>query len=143
MSGGERQRTRVGAYALATDDAGRVLLCRTAPGIVPEPVWMLPGGGLDFGESPEGAVVRELGEETGLTGEVKALLDVHDQVIERPDDAERVHAIRIIYEVDVSGGDLRDESEGSTDKCAWVTREEAAALHLSDLARRVLALNDA
>ncbi len=143
MSAAERERTRIAAYALATDQFGRILLCRTAPGIVPEPVWVLPGGGLDFGESPESAVVRELGEETGLTGEVKALLDVHDQVIERPAEAERVHAIRIIYRVDVSEGDLRDEPEGSTDTCAWVTREEAAALHLSDLARRALALLDA
>ena len=143
MSAVERERTRIAAYALATDADGRILLCRTAPGIVPEPVWVLPGGGLDFGESPERAVVRELGEETGLTGEVKALLDVHDQVIERPAEAERVHAIRIIYRVDVSGGDLRDEPEGSTDRCAWVTRQEAASLHLSDLARRALALIDA
>lgn len=143
MSAVERERTRIAAYALATDADGRILLCRTAPGIVPEPVWVLPGGGLDFGESPERAVVRELGEETGLTGEVKALLDVHDQVIERPAEAERVHAIRIIYRVDVSGGDLRDEPAGSTDRCAWVTRQEAAALHLSDLARRALALIDA
>jgi len=30
------------------------------------PVWVLPGGGIDTGESPENAVVREMEEETGL-----------------------------------------------------------------------------
>lgn len=30
------------------------------------PVWVLPGGGLDAGESPEAGAVRELKEETGL-----------------------------------------------------------------------------
>jgi 8-oxo-dGTP diphosphatase len=136
----ERERTRVAAYALTTDPAGRVLLCRTAPGVVPEPVWLLPG---EFGEAPEDAVLRELTEETGLTGEVECLLDVHDRVIERPDEAGRVHAIRIIYRVHVSGGELRDEADGSTDTCAWVDPEEAATLHLGDLARRALGLIDA
>lgn len=31
------------------------------------PVWELPGGGIDAGESPEAAVIREALEETGLT----------------------------------------------------------------------------
>lgn len=34
------------------------------------PVWVLPGGGIDPGESPEEAVCRELHEETGLDTEV-------------------------------------------------------------------------
>ena len=39
--------------------------------------WTLPGGGLDFGEDPEAGALRELGEETGLEGEVRGLLGVH------------------------------------------------------------------
>lgn len=34
------------------------------------PVWVLPGGGIEEGESPEQAVVREVEEETGLQVEI-------------------------------------------------------------------------
>jgi 8-oxo-dGTP diphosphatase len=36
--------------------------------------WGLPGGGLDYGEQPEEAVVRELFEETGMKVEIEKLL---------------------------------------------------------------------
>jgi 8-oxo-dGTP diphosphatase len=140
MTEAERGRTRVAAYALVTDDEGRVLLCRTAPGVVAEQVWLLPGGGLEFGESPEAAVVRELQEEAGLTGTVERLVDVSDRIMPNVDGADRVHAIRIVYRARITGGDLRDETDGSTDTCAWLTAEEAAQLNLSEFARRALAL---
>ena len=34
------------------------------------PVWVLPGGGIDEGESPEEAAVRETEEETGFSAEI-------------------------------------------------------------------------
>ena len=49
----DAERTRVAAYALCVDEAGRILLCRMAPSIIAGEVWTLPGGGLQFGESPE------------------------------------------------------------------------------------------
>lgn len=36
--------------------------------------WGIPGGGIDYGEQPDEAVVRELLEETGLRIEVEKLL---------------------------------------------------------------------
>lgn len=35
------------------------------------PIWVLPGGGIDQGESPEEAVIREIREETGLNATIK------------------------------------------------------------------------
>lgn len=55
---------RVGAYLAASDDRGRVLLVKMRGGpFVGE--WLLPGGGLEPGETPEDAVRREVREETG------------------------------------------------------------------------------
>jgi 8-oxo-dGTP diphosphatase len=51
---------RPSAYGLIRDGQDRLLVCRT-PRFV-----MLPGGGVDPGESPEDAMGREVAEETGL-----------------------------------------------------------------------------
>ncbi len=136
----EPDRTRVAAYALCVDEAGRILLCRMAPSIIPGDVWTLPGGGLRFGESPETAVIRELGEETGQDGQVVRLVEVSDNLLKLESRPGTVHAIRIVYEVRVSGGQLREEHEGTTDACSWLTIEEAERLNLNDLARRAIDL---
>ena len=51
---------RPGAYGVAVDAAGRLLVCLRSQGRV-----VLPGGGLAEGESPEAGVAREVAEETG------------------------------------------------------------------------------
>ncbi|MEP6638543.1 MAG: NUDIX domain-containing protein [Chloroflexota bacterium] len=136
------QRTRVAAYALVTDDAGRVLLCRIAPSVAPGEIWTLPGGGLEFGEPPRIAVLRELAEEAGYKGEIIELADVADRVLADTGRNGRLHAIRIVYRVRVVGGELRDEVDGSTDTCRWVSRAEALRLNLGSLARHALTLLD-
>ena len=134
------QRTRVAAYALSTDESGRILLCRIAPSVAAGEIWTLPGGGLEFGEPPEEAVLRELAEESGYQGEVVGLADVKDRVVTDSEGGGRMHAIRIVYRVKVTGGDLRDEIDGSTDTCAWFSLEEASRLNLGGLAKHALSL---
>ena len=133
------ERVRVAAYALCRDGDGRVLLCHIAPSVGAGDVWTLPGGGLDFGEAPGAAVLRELEEETGYIGRVARLLDVTDRMFHGVDGADRMHAIRIVYEVDIVDGELRDEPDGSTDTCRWVTVDEARSLRLGELARQTVA----
>lgn len=140
MTTGERNRTRVAAYAVCCDDDGRVLLCHIAPSVGVGDVWTLPGGGLDFGEAPEVAVLRELTEETGYLGELEGLIGVSDRVFRDVDGADRLHAIRILYRVRVVGGELRDEADGSTDTCRWYKPRQARKLRLGELARHALDL---
>ncbi|MFP5341374.1 MAG: NUDIX hydrolase [Candidatus Limnocylindria bacterium] len=135
---GSNGRTRIAAYALCRDDAGRILLCHIAPSVGVGDVWTLPGGGIEFGEAPAAAALRELAEETGLHGEIVRLLDVTDRLFESGQ-AEPLHAIRIVYRVRIVGGALRDETDGSTDAAGWFTNDEAARLRLGELSRTMLA----
>lgn len=56
--------TLLGVTAIAQDERGRVLLVRHSY----TSGWALPGGGVDHGEPPETAMIRELQEEVGLSG---------------------------------------------------------------------------
>ena len=53
---------RIGVFGILTDEEDRVLLCHRRD----YDLWNLPGGGVDPGESPWDALVREIEEETGL-----------------------------------------------------------------------------
>ena len=136
-----RDRIRVAAYALCRDEHGRILLCHIAPSVGAGDLWTLPGGGLEFGEPPIRAVVRELHEETGYLGEVVTLVDISDRLftdIVEEGVTVRMHAIRIVYEVSITGGELRDEPDGSTDTCRWLALDAAAGLRLGELARQTI-----
>ena len=131
-------RVRVAAYAMVRDERERVLLCHIHPSVGVGDVWTLPGGGLEFGESPRHAVLRELEEETGFIGEIDRLVEVDDRVFTSRNGADRMHAIRIVYDVRIVGGSLRDELDGSTDTCRWVAPEEALRMRLGELARHAV-----
>lgn len=108
---------RVAAYGLARRGE-TVLLVRVADTSGGE-LWMLPGGGIDHGETPEAAVVRELAEETGFDVVVDRLLDVGSDHRTLRDGTD-YHGVFALYDVSIIGGKARDEVAGSTDKVEWV-----------------------
>ncbi|HEU0237163.1 MAG TPA: NUDIX domain-containing protein [Candidatus Limnocylindrales bacterium] len=132
---------RVGAYALVLDD-GRLLLCRNADPGPDHGAWTLPGGGLEFGEEPAEAALRELTEETGLIGEIESLADVSSRFVARSVAfaGRPLHTIFVVYRVRIVGGSLRPEMGGSTDACAFFGVDEMAELPLMALGRAGVAL---
>ncbi|MFZ4155707.1 NUDIX domain-containing protein [Streptomyces pseudogriseolus] len=127
-----RRTLRVAAYAVVVRD-GQLLLARSRDenGVAE---WVLPGGGMEHGEDPYDTVRRELEEETGYLVEVTAFLGVDSSRrtltgrFRRPADH---HALRLIYEARVAGGELLPQSRlrstggtpieigGSTELAAW------------------------
>lgn len=113
--------TRLAAYGVITD-GDRVLLAKLR---FPEAgTWTLPGGGVEFDETVEQAVVREVREETGYESEVGELLGVRHHVVPAE---RRIHAngrpmkaVQVVFRATVVGGALRDEVDGSTDEARWL-----------------------
>ena len=68
-------RPNVGAALFGRD--GRVLVGRRADGAGGGGIWQLPQGGIDVGEEPRAAVIRELGEEIGIAPADVAIIGEH------------------------------------------------------------------
>ena len=115
-----RPRIRV-AVALCED--GKLLLVEHCKG--DRKYWLLPGGGLEWGEGLKGAASRELLEETGVEAEIGHLVMANETV--SPDGSR--HLIHLVF----SGRRMRSapvprlEEERITD-VRWVPLEEVATL---------------
>lgn len=66
-----------------------------------EPVWMPPGGGLEFGESLHGCLAREFHEETGLKVEAEEFLFLNEFI------EGSIHAVELYFKVTQTGGHLK------------------------------------
>ncbi|XVU21157.1 NUDIX domain-containing protein [Actinoplanes sp. CA-054009] len=127
-------RKRMGAGALLTDAAGRMLLVEPTY----KPYWEIPGGVVEADESPHAAVTRELEEELGLALKPGRLL-VTDWV---PPREGRTEGLMLIFD----GGILSDEQAAlirvPADELrgwAWSTEREAEQRLSGLLARRIVA----
>jgi 8-oxo-dGTP diphosphatase len=137
---------RVAAYALVLR-GGQILLTRLASRISADEKWHLPGGGLDHGENPRDALVREVREETGLDAEVgdtARVYSAHLPSLWRKGRRWDYQALRIVYDawVPVDAPEPRVvEVNGSTVDVAWhpVADVLSGALPVTDIVTESLA----
>jgi 8-oxo-dGTP diphosphatase len=100
----DRTRVRVAALILL---GGKVVLVRHRMGS--SAYHLLPGGGVNYRETLEDAVVREVREETGLEVVLGRLLFVSDTI----DPQGRRHLVNITFAAEVVGGHITDSPEDS------------------------------
>ncbi|MQA06255.1 MAG: NUDIX domain-containing protein [Streptosporangiales bacterium] len=132
------RRVRVAAYAIVIRD-GHVLLARFVDRF--DKKWTLPGGGLDHGEDPVDAVLREVTEETGYECAVDQLLGVDSLRVTEEQPPLDVHAVRIYYATHIVGGELRHEVGGSTDRAEWFELTAVPELNRGSLVDQGLRLH--
>ena len=115
------RRQRVAAYAVILRE-GRILLSRLAPYLSATERWTLPGGGIDFGEHPDDALVREVHEETGLSATVGRPLLVDSERKHATISDTDMHSVRLVYDATVAADAPEPhvvEVDGSTVDAAW------------------------
>lgn len=119
-----RKVQRVAAYAVIIRDH-HILLSRLASRLTARELWTLPGGGVEHGEDPRAAVVREVHEETGLDvdiAETARVYSFHNRNNWRHGRRVDAHAVRIVYDgwVPVDAPEPHVvEVDGSTMEAAW------------------------
>ena len=93
----------LGVAARAIRD-GKILLVKEAKGSFVD-CWGLPKGGVDSGESPETAVIRELIEETGISGSIIGLSAVRSTL------SKNIPAVFLCYDVNVDSLETSNTSD--------------------------------
>jgi ADP-ribose pyrophosphatase YjhB (NUDIX family) len=119
--------------ALIRDESGRMLLFKTAKW---SGLWGIPGGKIEWGESSEAALRREVREETGLEIDRIQFVMVQDSIASTEFYRE-AHFILLNYTCVALPGQSVTLNEEAQD-FAWVDWEQAFGLPLNTPTRRLL-----
>ena len=96
--------------------------------------WLPPGGGIEFGESAEGALQREFEEETGLQVEIERFMFVNEYRDEKYHAIELFFKVKRVAGVEKIGLDPEFTEENQIlEEIGWFTPEEWNSLAREEL----------
>lgn len=107
-----KEYKHLGVYGLIIED-DKILLIKKFGGPYDDKL-DLPGGTIEFGETPEGALKRELMEEVGIVVNEYQLIDVNSVFFDwqfKEDVLVKVHHIGIFYKILNYQNDIKTEVE--------------------------------
>ena len=134
---GAKLRVRVCGICIQND---KLLLVRHGSTVNNTAFWAPPGGGLQYGETLQACLKRELQEETGLEVQVERFLFINE-FLQPP-----LHAVEFFFEAKITGGVLSTgtDPEAATgeqliEHVQWLKLKELQAIPFKDK-HRVLQL---
>lgn len=126
----EEQKPRITAAVLVIKDNKFLLAERNKENY--NKYWVIPGGGVKFGEKIEEAAIREIKEETNLDVEIIKSLG-HKEVINVPGN---YHSIVFFYLAKPKNINL--EAKDDISQAKFLTIEEIKQLKLAESAQEIL-----
>ncbi|MBD1396325.1 NUDIX hydrolase [Pontibacter sp. JH31] len=125
-------QVRVRVCGICLQD-NKLLLVRHQATVKNQAFWAPPGGGLQFGETIEACLLREVLEETGLQTKVKRFLFVNE-FREDP-----LQAVELFFELEVVSGELNTGSDPEAaaehqliEEVSFLSLEEIRKIPLAD-----------
>lgn len=126
----DKKRPRVTAAILVEKDGKFLLAERNKENY--NGYWVIPGGGVEFGEGLSDAAIREIKEETNLDVEIKRLI-CHKEIINVPGD---YHSIIFFYLASQKSKNIQAKEDVSQAK--FFSVEEIRQMKIAESVQMVL-----
>jgi 8-oxo-dGTP diphosphatase len=107
-------RPYLAVRAIITNESGRVLILKRANTAEGDGKWCLPGGNIEYGETIEETVAREIMQETSLNcTDIRFLFYIENP----PSEESELHYINLVF---VCGGDGKVKLNCESSEYAWI-----------------------